>query len=373
MDFIIVYCYQPTDIHIPREIYTINIDGSNNTRFAEIPIEVTYPRWSPDADKLAMYGIYDENTWSICVIDSDKSNFTRLTNVEGVWDHNPSWSPDGEYIAFTRTFHIDNIVEEIWIMKQDGSEPHFIGINGGSPNWSPDGLRLIYHSAKNGNYEICTCKLDGSDEQQLTNSISTGKLIPEYSPDGEHIAFTSINNESFRHDIAVMDSDGRNIQCLTNSNFDGSSNQTWSPDGSMLAYNSGGDIYIMNNDGTDNRKITNLSSDINATYPDWKHVYGTIIIESPEKQTCLKSYPNPFDGSTNIEYQIKKNSKVSIKVYNVLGKEVKTLIDGYQPFTRKTVVWDGNNNDGNQIPPGNYILNLFNEDRNLTRKIIKIK
>jgi len=60
----------------------------------------------------------------------------------------------------------------------------------------------------------------------------------------------------------------------------------------------------------------------------------------PAKFELKQNYPNPFNPSTVIEYTIPENNKVSIKVYDILGKEVATLVDKEQNSGTYIVIWD---------------------------------
>lgn len=70
------------------------------------------------------------------------------------------------------------------------------------------------------------------------------------------------------------------------------------------------------------------------------------------------NYPNPFNPLTVIKYQLPVNSEVLLKIYNVLGQEVRTLVAEYQSAGYKQVMWDGKNNHGDAVPSGIYIYRL---------------
>ncbi|MCD4818730.1 MAG: hypothetical protein K8S23_08565 [Candidatus Cloacimonetes bacterium] len=141
------------------------------------------------------------------------------------------------------------------------------------PYWSPDGSRILFTSNRNGNYEICSCRLDGSNEIQLT-STPIGELTPVYSPDGLKIAFTRVDDE-FRHDICLIDSNGQNYVCITADSENGCSAPDWFVDGSKICFHSGNsnqsEIYSMNIDGTDIKQVTYSSACMKASNPDWNN------------------------------------------------------------------------------------------------------
>lgn len=74
--------------------------------------------------------------------------------------------------------------------------------------------------------------------------------------------------------------------------------------------------------------------------------------------TLHQNYPNPFNPSTTISYQLTKTEKISIKVYDLLGKEINTLVSGVVTAGTHTAVWNGTNNAGAQVASGIYIYTL---------------
>jgi C1A family cysteine protease len=71
-----------------------------------------------------------------------------------------------------------------------------------------------------------------------------------------------------------------------------------------------------------------------------------------------QNYPNPFNPTTTIIYHLPISSNVLLKVYNVAGQEIKTLVNEYQSVGRKQVVWDGTDQYGNVVSSGVYFYRL---------------
>ncbi len=71
-----------------------------------------------------------------------------------------------------------------------------------------------------------------------------------------------------------------------------------------------------------------------------------------------QNYPNPFVGQTSISYNLATDSFVNARVFNVRGQEVKSLLNTSQTAGRKTVSWDGKNNQGQRVSQGVYFLRL---------------
>jgi hypothetical protein len=78
----------------------------------------------------------------------------------------------------------------------------------------------------------------------------------------------------------------------------------------------------------------------------------------PQKFTLDQNYPNPFNPATTLKYALKQNANVTLKIYNMLGQEVKTLVKEKQTAGYKEILWDGTNKDGVQVPSGIYLYRL---------------
>jgi hypothetical protein len=93
----------------------------------------------------------------------------------------------------------------------------------------------------------------------------------------------------------------------------------------------------------------------------------------PDKFSLSQNYPNPFNPSTLIKYALKKDVKVSINVYNILGQKVKTLVNEYQNAGYKSIIWDGRNDNGKTVSSGIYIYKIIAGDFVDKKKMVIIK
>ena len=106
---------------------------------------------------------------------------------------------------------------------------------------------------------------------------------------------------------------------------------------------------------------------------------STVGIELNPGQKVLRSfslnqnYPNPFNPTTTISYQVPSAQKVTLKIYDMLGKEVKTLVDNTVGAGTHSVVWNGTNNAGSKIGSGVYIYTLRVGHKLLTRRMTLLK
>jgi hypothetical protein len=94
---------------------------------------------------------------------------------------------------------------------------------------------------------------------------------------------------------------------------------------------------------------------------------------SPASFALYQNYPNPFNPLTVIGYQLAVNGYLTLKLYNVLGQEVKTLVDGIRDAGHESVEWDGRDMRGLSVPTGIYFVRMSVADFNATQKIILLK
>lgn len=91
-------------------------------------------------------------------------------------------------------------------------------------------------------------------------------------------------------------------------------------------------------------------------------------ITIPDCYILNQNYPNPFNPSTNIKYQIKSNTLVILKIFDILGKEVETLVNEKQSPGTFEIQWNGSN-----YPSGVYFYQLKAENFSETKRMILIK
>ena len=83
-----------------------------------------------------------------------------------------------------------------------------------------------------------------------------------------------------------------------------------------------------------------------------------------------ENYPNPFSASTSITYSLTQETKVDVKIYDILGREVKRFKVGSQKVGVHGVMWDGTNNYGIRVIPGVYFSMLQTQEKKAARKMV---
>jgi uncharacterized surface anchored protein len=95
--------------------------------------------------------------------------------------------------------------------------------------------------------------------------------------------------------------------------------------------------------------------------------------EVPTRFELEPNYPNPFNPETSIKYHLASRTSVTLRIYNALGQEVRTLVNGIQNAGSYKVQWDGKDNKGRGLSAGIYLFRLEAADFVMTRKMAMVK
>ncbi|MBI5020881.1 MAG: T9SS type A sorting domain-containing protein [Ignavibacteriales bacterium] len=97
-------------------------------------------------------------------------------------------------------------------------------------------------------------------------------------------------------------------------------------------------------------------------------IQHSVTKELPKEFALYQNYPNPFNPTTKIRYDLPKNSMVSLKIFNLIGQEVFTLVDGMEEAGYKTVEVNAET-----LPSGVYFYRLQTDDVTFTKKFILLR
>jgi Tol biopolymer transport system component len=271
-------------------IYTMNPDGSDRTQLTSGPTDFA-PVWSPDGAQIAFVRTDELNRrGEIFVMNADGSNQTGLT-PSGESDHSPTWSPDGAQIVFVRSFlEGGSPRNQICRMNADGGNQQRLTHSAEadhSPTWSPYGTKIAFSRVGRFRNFLVVMNADGSDQRIIGQSF----FVAAWSPDDSKLAVSSYDQIG----VYIINADGSNLTPITYPPVNGAFNvefdtyQSWSPDGSKITFTryagcnielvdcSSAQIWVVNADGSNSRKLTDESATVFADAPTWSPD-GTKII-----------------------------------------------------------------------------------------------
>lgn len=101
-------------------------------------------------------------------------------------------------------------------------------------------------------------------------------------------------------------------------------------------------------------------------------VYGTPPY-IPLDYILYQNYPNPFNPTTSVKFEVPVDSKVLIKIYDILGREIKTLFNDEVQRGQYTMEWNGLNESGNPMSSGTYIYRMIANEFVQSKKMLLLK
>jgi hypothetical protein len=111
-------------------------------------------------------------------------------------------------------------------------------------------------------------------------------------------------------------------------------------------------------------------SDVLSVTLEWLDVDGDQL---PTVYALHQNYPNPFNPVTNLSYDLPEDAMVNITVFDMMGRVVRTLVNGQQSAGYKSLQWNGTNNSGQPISAGLYIYTIQAGEFSQTKKMIFLK
>lgn len=193
---------------------------------------------------------------------------------------------------------------EIYTMNSDGTNQKrltFNDVSGAHPAWSPNGRQIVFHGYHDDTGGIYVMDVDGNNQRRLTHSFNDES--PSWSPDGQQIAFQRYQdgNQNHIYNIFVMDTDGGHVRQVTN--FWGAGRPKWSPDGQWILFKGSelhpirpdgtetGDIFAIRPDGTDLWQVTETKPDTWRLLGGWSSDRKQILYKEVVNDIAIEPIP----------------------------------------------------------------------------------
>jgi dipeptidyl aminopeptidase/acylaminoacyl peptidase len=284
------------------------------------------------------------------------------------------WFSDDYHIAFDQ-------VCSMMMMNRDGTgiTTLYISCTDDAPVVRPGNWALAHHN----NQGLVVTDSLGVNRRQIPNT-QTGDHWASWSPDGQWIAFVRVVNDTL-HNYYKVHPDGTGLTALTSFTTTRAvfyNAGAWTPDGSKIvvaaSINGVRGLYAIATDGSRGRAILpgtagvtvdfvgNVTGNINITLTDVADGKQPQVL--PTQYKLEQNYPNPFNPSTIIKFQVPSSNLVSLKVYDILGREVATLVNEVKQPGSYEVTWNAT-----AYASGVYFYRLKAGDFAQTKKLLLLR
>jgi Tol biopolymer transport system component/predicted Ser/Thr protein kinase len=329
--------------------------GGSERKIADVKSSGQGIDWSPDGKTLvvsASESSGEPNCILLISVETGQKQRLSSPDINGQGDYGPKFSPNGKLVSFAKSLS-SGVVELYTIPTSGGKEKRltFDNLFVGSNAWTRDGQEIVFSSNRAGNTTLWRIPSEGGSPVPVTGSgenvegvaigrkgnnlaysrltektdiwrLSLGmspserkpptelissrqkQIGPQYSDDGEHIAFVSDRSGSF--EIWACNRDGTNPVQLTFFGGPQVGCPRWSPDGRLMVFDSrekgNGNIYVMNSNGGSPRQLTSGKFENNV--PSWSKD-GRSIYFSSNRTGTFQVWKMPAEGGEETQVTTK--------------------------------------------------------------------
>ena len=203
---LVAYRDSRAGLNVNDEIYVVGADGSDERNLTRHPGNDWSPAWSPDGRRIA-FASDREGELRIFVVDADGSGVRRVTEI---WGEYPAWSPDGRQIAFASfaggTGPTGDPNYDLFVIGVDGSGLRRLTQSRAYdmyPTWSPDGESIAFESTRatpagfepppydlerTADFDVFVIPAGGGEAVNVTRDPARLQKFPDWSPDGRWLA-----------------------------------------------------------------------------------------------------------------------------------------------------------------------------------------
>jgi len=221
------------------------LDLESDSMWLAVEGLVTSPDWRPDGERIAFAA------GDIFTVRPDGSDLRRVTKFGSSF--HPRWSPGSKRLSFSRSGNQEEV--GIWFAHITDSTFTKFGFGAAPADWSPTGERLVYDKT-----QIFTADTSRADSIQLTNNEFVDNRYPAWSPNGEWIALSPINDDG-NYELWIMRADGTEQQKLV----DRGREPAWAPDSERIVFSKPGSesdytaLWIVDRNGSNLNQVTEPS------------------------------------------------------------------------------------------------------------------
>ncbi len=313
---------------------------------------------------------YNADGWPDLVTDLNFSPTSGINGTVLLYWGGPQFDtiPD---LVFTRsdTANSDytffgSLLEDVGDINYDGYPDIFVDY---IDDFSPDSLSFLYWGGPN---------IDSIPDITIAIRSQKARIAGDVNHDGYNDLITGFASEFSSYGFANIFFGGPAMDSIADVHIDGRSMTGYV---NYFAHEVTG-LGDINGDGIDDFAIATLQGPypppMILLYSGWNG--GTDVPYDyqpglPSGFTLAQNYPNPFNPSTTIEFDVPRRSAVTLSVFNILGQEVRRLIDNSLAAGTYRLEWDGKTSGGQDAGSGVYFYKLTSGDVVISKKMVLLR
>jgi Tol biopolymer transport system component len=399
--------YFTDDSNEYNRIYKIRPDGSELTCLTPDDADRECPRFSPNGEWI-VYQKFDESNASYQIAYTTADDFNEIVLTDGPYDcEYPRWASDNDVIIYQKSDSTDwTQLYKISISNWEEIPLTSDQYDKELPSFDPNGNFLIYQKEDESDfYQIYKFSIDSLVETPLTYA-SLEREYPSSSPDGSCVVYQRLDENGYNQIYKVSTDEGDEIVLaeglydFEHPEFSSDSLNTnwvvftaWNENGTSQICKvspEGGEVTALTPDdkirdypsvSKDGKWIVYEATEIEPGGDDGKSrsgIYKIRLNSTGIADAALSKYifylhqnfPNPFQSRTTIRYSIPAQGKASLKIYDITGRQIRTLMNGIIKSGIYSAIWNGKDERGKKVASGIYFIELKTDKQRMQRKII---
>ncbi len=331
-------------------------------------------------------GLRQAERWTKHYIQTGDIDFANATPTISTWNHGTGWSPIGLNTSY------------LFRGSYDGNNKTITGLYINRPMSSYQGLFGFTIEAEIKNVSLINTCITGNDNSgglvgynyfysTISNCYLSGSVTGTEGLIGGLVGFNLISNPNYCNTGNII-KDINKGRLVENIKVNQINNCFWDIETSCQSSSDGctgkttvemKNISTFTDAGWSFPDVWKINPGLNNGYPYlgcYNSVTNEDIINIPptdSKALLMNAYPNPFNPSTTLSFELSSPEIVKIDIYNVKGQLVKSLVKGLYNTGKHSIIWDGRDNKGKSACSGVYFFRMQAGKHSQTKKMMLMK